>query len=195
MTRIHEERRATALGLSSREEHPALRVECARMARLLAERLVHTVGLAPAADDVAVPPIAIELGRALADKSALIGVVDAQGSWMDARLRVEGAPSDGTPTATTWLLDNLGVLTPPTTGTDSLLSRLRRIVLETRATFTHLVIDLTGFDHAGEQIAACDLLDAVVLVARSGRTTAHQVRRWLRDLPPDRNLGVLLTGV
>jgi hypothetical protein len=74
------------------------------------------------------------------------------------------------------------------------VERLRSVLRET-ASFGELIVDLTGFDHRGEHLAAFELLDAVALVARCGRTTARRIERWLRDLPDGRDLGVLLTGV
>jgi len=190
----HEELRAAGIELAADPDRPAL-PECARLARRMRERRVRTVGLAPAGDDVAVPAIAIELGRALAATSATtVGVVDAQGSWPCARALVE-ADDEGGSLAASWLLDNLAVLTPRAPHPGAALDRLRDVVEEQAATFDDLVVDLTGFDHLGEHLAAFQLLDAVAVVARCGRTTTRQIEHWLRDLPGGRGLGVLLTGV
>ncbi len=196
MPSVHEELRAAGILLAAEDEASALRVECARLARRMREPLMHAIGLAPAGDDVAVPAIAIELGRALAEGSASpVAVVDAQGTWVCARALVAGAGPDGRLVATSWLLDNLAVLTSRTLDAGAMVGQLRRVVVDEAAIFGHLVVDLTGFDHLGEQLAAFELLDAVVLVARSGRTTRRQIQRWLRDLPHGRGLGVLLTGL
>jgi len=193
---VHDELRAAGIGVTADGDPPALRVECARLARRMRERLVQTLGLVPAGDDVAVPAVAIELGRALAESSASsVGVLDAHGSWACARALIRDAPPDGTLFGTSWLFDNLAVLTPRIFEAGAMLGLLQSAVVEHIGVFNHLVVDLTGFDHLGEQLAAFQLLDAVVLVARSGRTTTRQVQRWLRDLPDDRSLGVLLTGV
>ena len=196
MPGVHEELRAAGIRFEADGAQPALRSECARLASRVRERQLRSIGLAPAGDDVAVPAVAIELGSALAERSAgPVGVVDASGSWACARALVERALPDGTPLATSWLLGNLAVLAPRTRHAGAVLGHLRGFFLGQAATFDHLVVDLTGLDHLGEHLAAIGLLDAVVLVARSGITTARQVQRRIRGLPEGRSLGVLLTGL
>ena len=178
------------------DERSALRLECARLARLVRERLVRSVGLAPVGDDVAVPALAIALGHALADASARqVGVVDASGTWACARALAARTAPDGTLMATNWVLDNLALLTPRSLDAGAMLDQLRATLVDKSSAFTHLVVDLTGLEHAGEHIAAFEVLDAVILVARSGRTTTRQIQRAIRDLPKERGLGVLLTGI
>jgi hypothetical protein len=192
---VHDQLLAAGIPVTA-DGLPAVRVECARLARRMRERLVHTIGLVPAGDNVAVPAVAIELGRALADSSAsAVGVIDAHGSWPCARALVRDAPPDGTLFGASWLFDNMAVLTPRIFEAGAMLGQLQTAVMEHIGVFNHLVVDLTGFDHLGEQLAAFALLDACVVVARSGRTTIRQVQRWVRDLPPQRSLGVLLTGM
>ncbi len=196
MPGVHERLRAAGIELAANEDQPALRAECARLARRMRERLVHRIGLLPAADDVGVPSIAIELGRALADKSASsVGVVDAHGSWACARGLTGDAPPDGTLMATSWVTDNLAVLTPRIFDAGAMLGQLHSAVVENAVGFSDLVVDLTGFDHLGDQLAAFDLLEGIALVARSGRTTTRQIQRGLRDIPEWSCLGVLLTGL
>ena len=174
---------------------PEVRAESARLLRRLRERLVQSIGLLPADDDVAVPSVALELGRALADKSAgAVAVVDARGTWPCAAALIESAKLDGTPRATQWLDEGLAVLIPRSRKPGIMLAHLHDVVSDLGGAFHHLVVDLTGFDRLGEQQAAFELLDGVAIVARSGRTTARQIRRALADLPEGRNLGVLLTG-
>jgi hypothetical protein len=189
-----EQLRAAGIELAAGGDREALLLECARLARRMRERLVRAIGLAPAGDDVAVPAIAIELGHALAVTSpGPVGVVDANGSWPCARGLVEIAASDGRPLVTSWLLDNLAVLTPRVPS--AALEQLRSALAEQATGFEDLVVDLTGFDHLGEELAAFWLFDAVVLVARCGRTTTRQIERWMRAIPDERGLGVLLTGL
>jgi hypothetical protein len=191
----YEELIAAGILADDEDGRPELRAESARLVRRMRERLVHSIGLFPADDAVAVPAVALELGRALADLSeGAIAVVDAHGSWPCARSLVAGAAPDGTLLVTSRLDDNLALLTPRMFDVGAML-QLRSVVVELAATFTHLVVDLTGFDHMGEHPAAFDLLDGVVVVARGGQTKARQVRRWLREVPDGRSLGVLLTGL
>jgi Mrp family chromosome partitioning ATPase len=190
-----EELRAAGIAVAAPDELPALRVECARLARRMREQRVRTVGLAPAADDVAVPAVAIELARAFAaNLSGPVGVVDALGGWSCARALVEAAGPGSAHLATSWLGENLAVLTPRSFDLSAMLGLLLFSAVDEAADFDRLVVDLTGLDHLGE-LGALELLDAVALVARSGRTTARQVQRWLRRFPEGRSLGVILTGV
>lgn len=192
----HDRLRDAGIELAADGDRPVLRLECGRLARRLRERLVRTIGLAPVDDDVAVPAMAVELGRALASAGRRrVGVVDPQATWPCARGLLEIAAADGSPLAASWLLQNLAVLTPRAPRPDSALEQLRSTVLSDAAAFDDLVVDLTGFDHLGEQLGACGLLDAVAVVARSGRTAAGRVERWLRAVPDGRCVGVLLTGL
>lgn len=200
MSRVHELLRADGLAIDADREADDRRLvhtECARLARRMRERLVHTLGLVPAADDVAVPAVAIELGRALADKrGSVVGVIDALGGWGCARALIEASEPDGTLLpAKSWVLKNLAVVTPPVREVGAMIHVLGSMLMEQAVVFSDLVVDLTGFDHMGEQLAAFDLLDAVAVVARGGVTTTQQIRRWLNDIPSRRGLGVLLTGL
>lgn len=196
MKAIHEALRAAGISLPS-EVPPAHRGELARLARVLRERGVRSVGLAPAGDDVAVPAVALGLGNALAEVAANpVAVVDACGSWDCARAFTEGPVlGDGTPLASVWLLDRLAIVSARPKAPGDVLVGLRRALAGGVLLFSHMVVDLTGVDHLGEQVGALSLLDAGILVARAGRTTTRQVRRKLRDFHGERNLGVLLTGL
>ncbi len=196
MAVVHEALRAAGIWPIDGDDRPPVRLECARLAGSLGVG-VRWIGIAPADDDSAVPAIAVELGRALAGRgSHRVGVMDAQGSWPCARALLEAAPGAGAELlATAWLLPDLAVLTPRAPDPRAALALLHGVLGAADGPFGQLVVDLTGFEHQGDHIAACALLDAVFVLARSGRTTARSVRRWLRDLPEGRDLGVLLTGL
>ena len=197
MPGIQEALREAGIWLMAGEEWPALGAECAGLARRLRERRARTIGLEPADDDVAVPAVALHLGSALAGGSArAVAIVDTFGGWT-ASTGTTAAAQDPSALVTAWLRDDLAVLTPRAAGTGApgaALRQLRSVIEAESADFDHLIFDLTGFDHLGEQLAAYDLLEAVVLVARSGRTTVRRIQRRLRDVPGARFLGVLLTG-
>jgi hypothetical protein len=187
---------AAGFDLAGASDAALERMEGARVARLLRDRRVHSIGLAPADDEVAVPAIAILLGQALAQASGRpTGLLDATGSWPGPRLLDAGdAAPGGSPLASCWLGDGLALLAPPAFDPGAMLAPLRDAVSLVPGSFEHLVVDLTGFDHRGELPAAMELLEGVLLVGRSGRTTGSQVRRWLGRAPAGRGLGVLLTG-
>lgn len=184
-------------GIGGGDERLDVSLELARLARLVRGRPARSIGLAPAGDDVAVPAIALGLGRAIAGLCGRpVAVVDAHGSWPCARALIDlaGAP-DGSPLATCPIHDELAVLTPRAAGGPARLVPLRGLLAADPGAFEHLVVDLTGLDHLGERAAAAGLLDATALVARSGRTTTRQIERALRDIPDGRGLGVLLAGL
>ena len=166
------------------------------MARLVREAMVYSVGLAPAWNDVAVPAPALGLAWALVNWSARpVGILDALGTWGCARELVAGAVRDGGPVITSWIQDGLALLTPSTQDPVVGLTRLRACVVSQSARFSHLVVDLTGFDQLGERRAAFGSVDSTALVARSGRTTFRQVHDAMAEVPEGRALGVLLTGL
>jgi len=86
-------------------------------------------------------------------------------------------------------------LTPRSFDPGGMLPKLTAAVRHEATIFSHLVVDLTGFDHMGEHLSVMETLDGVVVLARSGRTRSRQLEHWMRDIPAERNLGVLLTGV
>jgi hypothetical protein len=186
---------SAGIALEAGDDAPGLRAECLRLARLVLASGASSLGLAPAGDDVAVAGAAVKLARALAGaRHQPVCLVDALGSWgLGAATRVETA-GDGA-AAPIWLLGDLGLITLRAPHPSLALHRLEACVARRRADHTTLVVDLTGFAQLGERRAAFELLDAAVVVARAGRTTTRQIRDALRDVPEDRGLGVLLTGV
>jgi hypothetical protein len=95
--------------------------------------------------------------------------------------------------ATRWLHGQLALLTPPRVGEAGAgVPQLARVIQHSAELFAHVLVDLTGFKKLGEHLAAIDMVDAVVVVARAGRTTEHELLRVNHELPPHRNLGVIL---
>ncbi len=191
---VHERLRKGGIRVAAGEEEPEVRNECVRLARVLRLRACRVVGLVPAGDDVAVPAVALQVGRALADVSGSpVGVIDAHGSWPGARALAAERP-DASLFASNWLSDNLALLTPRTFDTGGMLPKLTAALRDEASVFGHLVVDLTGFDRLGEHLAAMETMDGLIVVARKGRTRTTQLERWARDIPAERDIGVLLTG-
>jgi hypothetical protein len=183
----------TAVWLSAPDGDPTLTAACAGMASRARRARARTIGLVPASDDVAVPAVAVLLARALAEvASAPAAVVDAHSSWAES-FPGPGAAQEGS-VATVAIARGLSVVAVRAEDAPNPLRRLRT-ACEAGGAFEHLVVDLTGFDHAGELLEACEALDASVLVARTGRTTRRAVARWLEELSGVPFLGVLLTGI
>jgi len=196
MASVHDPLRADVNAFANQGALRRLSLECARLARIICERPRFSVGLAPVADDVAIPSVAIAIGRALAARSSRpSAVLDACGNWPSARLLAASAATEGESLATNWLPGDVAVLTPRSGNPRTTLAQVRSCLVDKSRDFRHLIVDLTGIDHRGERAAAFELLEATIVVARSGRTTSRQVERCLREIPDGRNLGVLLTGL
>lgn len=173
-----------------------VRVECTRVAGLILDRGCKLVGLLPAGREVAVPAVALQVARALVDLTGSpVAVVDAAGTWPAASPIREEQRSAPSLFATAWLVENLAVLTPKSFDIGGMLRKLEAALDDEAALFGHLVVDLTGFEGMGEHAAAMGALDAVALVARAGKTTDDDIVRWMREIPREHNLGVLLVGV
>lgn len=170
----------------------AHRLAVDHVARALRERGVHTLGLIPADDDAAVPPVAVHLARALVARGAAsAAILDASGSWCS------GDPAADAPDGVlvTRIDPDLALISPRRHAPGRALGRVRGIVAKHGPSYAHLLVDLTGFDRLGEEPAACDLLDATIIVVRSGRTRAPRLVRRARGIPDERFLGALLVGV
>jgi len=166
-----------------------------RIARVLHWRGCHRVGLIPAGDEVAVPPVALHVAIALSQLTGRpAGVIDAQGSWLPPD---EPGPvaAPGSALVAAWLNDTLALFAPPPAGAASTLPALRAFLHGPGRELAHLVVDLTGLDHSGEHAEALALLDGAAVVARAGSTTTPQLERRMRDIPEAQRLGVILVGV
>jgi hypothetical protein len=186
--------RATGIDVS-RLERPDMTSALSRLARVLRERRARTIGLAPADDDVAIPALAIGLAGSLsAGCTGPVAVVDACGSWPCARELADPRDPRDAPASVSWVLGQVAILTPRSVRAGEVATRLSDLMKGGASPFENVVVDLTGVDHLGEDGAAFRMLDGSAIVARSGRTTSSRIARRLRELPPDRSLGVLLTG-
>ena len=96
--------------------------------------------------------------------------------------------------ATRWLRGQLALLTPPRAGEAGAgVPQLARVIQHSIEIFSHVVIDLTGFKKLGEHLAAFEMVDGVIIVARAGRTTDDELLRLNHEVPRTLNLGVLLS--
>jgi len=170
---------------------PVVRDECVRVARRIVGAKV--VGLLPASNDIGVPGVGVQLGLALAEVSlGTVAFVDANLRW-PAILSAEVANAE--PFATRWLRGSLALLTPQRIqAAGAGVPQLRQLLASGSELFAHVLVDLTGFKKLGEHLAAMQLVDGVVIVARVGRTTEGELLRLGHELPASRNLGVMLTG-
>jgi hypothetical protein len=189
-----------ALGIHL-EEHDriALRDDCIPVARRLVKTGRKIVGLLPASDQVGVTAVGVQLGLAAGEVlAAPVAYVDANVRWPAiSKIAVGTRPDeDESLFATRWVGHALALLTPPHAGDAGAgLPQLARVIQNGGELFAHVLIDLTGFERLGEHLAAIEMMDAVVVVARAGVTREDQLLRLHHELPPHLAFGVLVAGV
>jgi hypothetical protein len=180
------------------EDEPLIWSECVRTAQHLKQEGKRIIGFAPASAEVAVPPLAIQLGMALVQLSgATVAYVDANVRWPAISEVAKGhaAGADGSMFATHWLRGSLALLTPPNIGDAGAgVPQLRRLIEHGSELFAFVLVDLTGFEKIGDLLPAVELCDGVIVVGHAGRTSEKQLLRMAWALPEKRNLGVVLVG-
>jgi hypothetical protein len=186
------------ISLASGDVLPLVRAECTRIARRLSIAKTKIIGLVPADDRVAVPPIALQVGHALCDLTgATIAVVDANVRYPGLSQLARGAvvDRDHTVYSTRWLRGSLALLTPPhAERSGDIVPQLARLLLDGVDLFAHVLCDLTGLDVVGEHASAAACMDTVIVVARAHHTHEDDLRALRRLMPEERFLGVLLVG-
>lgn len=174
----------------------ALRVDCIPVARRIHKAGRRIVGLLPASADIGVTAVGVQLGLALVEvANTTVAYVDANVRWPAISQIAVGtrADDDESMFATRWLRGQLALLTPPRSGEAGAgLPQLARVIQHSVELFTQVVVDLTGFKKLGEHLAAIEMMDGVVVVARAGRTTEDELLRLNHELPPNLHVGVLL---
>lgn len=185
------------LGLRLATDHhdPAVRTACIRVAKRLHESGAKAVGFIPSDDQVAVPPLLIQLGNALCDLTGgTVAVVDANVRYPGLS-QVAAEARGGEVFATRWIGGSLALLTPAKVErAGEVVPALARLLLDGADLFAHMLCDLTGFELIGEHASAAACMDAVVLVGRAHRTDEEQLLALANLMPADRFLGVLLVG-
>ncbi len=171
---------------------------CARIARRVHNEKIRVVGFVPADDDVAVPPLIIQLGMALCDLTgATIAVVDANVRYpgLPALDRQQATDSDKSVFSTRWLRGSLALLSAPhVERAGEVVPQLARVLLDGAELFAHVLVDLTGFELLGEHGSAAACMDAVAIVGRAHRTHEQALVKLADMMPAGRFLGVLLVG-
>jgi hypothetical protein len=175
-----------------------LRAACARVARRVHGERLRVVGFVPAGDQVAVPPVLIQLGIALAELTgATIAVVDANVRYPGLGALNEGKQTDSDESvfSTRWLRGSLALLSPPhVERAGEVVPQLARVLLDGADLFAHVLVDLTGFELLGEHASAAACMDAVALVGRAHHTRERELVELAQLMPHGRFLGVLLVG-
>ncbi len=177
---------------------PEVRAETTRIARRLAATGTKIIGLVPADDRVAVPPIAIQIGLGLCDLTGSpVAVVDANVRYPGLSQLARGTSTDHDHSvySTRWLRGSLALLTPPRAErAGEIVPQLARLLLDGVDPFSHVLCDLTGLELLGEHASAAACMDSVMVVARAHKTKETTLRALRTLMPGDRFLGVLLVG-
>jgi hypothetical protein len=194
-----EELTLDALGIRINDRDlDALRADVIPVARRIVRAGKKIVGLLPASADIGVTAVGVQLGLALIEVAhTTIAYVDANVRWPAiSQIAVGKRPDDDESMfATRWLRGSLALLTPPRVGEAGAgVPQLARVIQHSLELFAHIVVDLTGFKKLGEHLAAIEMMDAVVVVARAGRTREDELLKLNHELPPHLNLGVLLAN-
>jgi hypothetical protein len=190
----HDPRGAGGAFRLREEASREVRAECTRIARRLLAGGHRVVGLVPADDRTAVPPVTTRLAAAMIELSGTpVAVVDANTHHPGA---VASAPEPDDPRySVRWLDQALALVTPAARrAPGAAVPELARVLLDEQDDFGALLVDLTGFDRLGEHGSAAACCDAVVLVARAHRTRERDLRATAAALPRRQLLGVLLVG-
>jgi hypothetical protein len=188
-----------ALGIRIDGDVDGLRADCVPIAQKIARGQHKVVGLVPASNEVGVAGVGVQLGLALCQLGgATVAYVDANVRWPAISQIALGQRPDDDETlfATRWLEGSLALLTPPHAGDAGAgLPQLARTIQHGAHLFAHVLIDLTGFKQIGEHLAAVEMMDAVLVVARAGLTREDELLRLADELPARMNLGVILASI
>lgn len=180
------------------DENPLVRMECMRIGQRLLQTKHKVIGLVPTGERVAIPPLGIQLGMALTELTgSTVAYVDANVRYpgLSGLARGEATDSDRSVFTTRWLRGSLALLTPPRAEKPGeVVPQLARLLLDDIEIFSHVLVDLTGFDVLGEHGSAAACMDAVMLVGQAHKTTERTLLGFRQEMPANRFLGVLLVG-
>lgn len=175
-----------------------MRADCVPIAQRITRGRHKIIGLVPASNQVGVAAIGVQLGLAMCEVSGgTVAYVDANVRWPAiAQIALGQRPDDDESAfATRWLRGSLALLTPPrASDAGAGLPQLARVIQQSSNLFAQVLIDLTGFKKIGEHLAAVEMMDAVLVVARAGLTREDELLRLNHELPSRLNLGVLLAA-
>lgn len=177
-------------------DHPERYAELYRVARRLRDTGHHTVGLVPVGEHVGVPAAALQLGLALGDAAVKTVAFFDTNPQLPALTALEGNGAMIEGYAVIPLAPRLSAVTPRTAarpgGQEA--PQIERALKETARRFDYVLADFTGLDRLGDHRWAYEIVDAVALVARAKVTREQDIVRLHREIPPERDLGVLIVG-
>lgn len=176
-----------------------------RVAGQLRDSGRRVVGVLPSSDDLTAWPLVLALALAMVKASGKPTVIiDMEQRWPEMVPSLdEEAVTDVLPAGDEadlvdrrLLTGRLMLLTPREkvpTGAKVEMLKVMLGALRAGGTAAYVFIDLTGFqDRIGEFLGTMDLVAGVIVAARAGVTREGDLTRVHRELPPEKNLGVLL---
>jgi hypothetical protein len=170
----------------------------AQIARRMHGNKIRVVGFVPGDDQVAVPPLIVQLGLALCSLTGgTVAVVDANVRYPGLGTLSQGQATDNKESVftTRWLRGSLALLSPPKVErAGEVVPQLARVLLDGADLFAHVLVDLTGFELLGEHASAAACMDAVALVGRAHHTRENELIALADLMPHGRFLGVILVG-
>lgn len=178
------------------DDDPLVHAECIRIARRMHLSGNKVIGFIPTGDDIAVPPVIIQLGMALTELTgATVAVVDANVRWPGLAGLAQGDSDPDSLYKTIWVRGSLALLSPPRCEhAGAAVPQLARLLGNGADAFAHMLVDLTGFDLLGEHASAAACMDAVVLLARARKSRERHLLAYEKAVPRNRFMGVLLVG-
>lgn len=175
-----------------------LKAACAPIARRIRDDKLRAIGFVPSDPEVAIPPLLIQLGMALTELTGgTVAVVDANVRYpgLPTLNRGQSPDHDSSVFSTRWLRGSLALLSPPhAERAGEVVPQLARVLIEGVDLFSHVLVDLTGFELLGEHASAAACMDAVTVVGRAHKTREPELVKLADLMPPGRFLGVLLVG-
>jgi hypothetical protein len=177
-----------------------MRAACVTIARRIIQAAQTTearvIGFVPADDEVAVPPVMIQLALSLSNLTgAPSAVVDANVRYPGFSVLANESNLDDPVYSTRWVSQSVALLSPRgLERAGQVVPQLARVVADGVDLFGHMLVDLTGFELIGEHASAAAGMDLVVVVGRTHRTREPALLALAQVLPADKFLGVLLVG-
>ena len=181
----------------SATENPAAYAELFRAARQLRSAGLKVVGLLPADDVVAVPPLALQLAVALSHVvvEGTFAVVDANTRRPALTRLLEESEQMSRKFRTAWIAERVTVITRAASPDERLdIDAVRNVVKRDRDRYSSMLVDFSGFERYGEHPTAFDLADGVLLVARVGKSKERDLLQLQAQIPEELDLGVMLVG-
>jgi hypothetical protein len=172
-------------------DEPAIDVDCARLARQLRHGARMTVGLLPTRERVRVQPFATSLAFAI----SLLGTKRTLVLDPEQASRAPPASSEATLYAhvpARRVVTLVPFARAPVGAKFEPVKLMVRHFEANRASFGHVIVDLSGCRLPGELLGAEQLLDGIIVVAPAGRATAKEVVSMANLVPPWLSLGVVL---